>query len=97
MTNDIILKFLCTYHNGNIKAAENYINDKYVDDFPWNTVNQYEEFVNANFELSYIGNYKGEEDVFHMNTSFYQEDNLKNNLNFYLIYRDFNWKIINVE
>lgn len=97
MTNDIILKFLCTYHNGDIKAAENYINDKYVDDFPWNTVNQYKEFVNANFELSYIGNYKGEEDVFHMNTSFYQEDNLKNNLNFYLIYRDFNWQIIYVE
>ncbi|WP_027400389.1 hypothetical protein [Anaerovorax odorimutans] len=98
MADNIIDRFLRSYKDDDIKSAETYINNKYVDDFPWDRIKQYEyeTILNAHYELSYIGEYKEEKDVFLMKVSFDENDNSMKKINFYLVYKDFNWQIIDI-
>lgn len=94
MASDIINQFLWEYYNGKIKDAEIYIKEECVENFHWNILDQYEKFRSDNYQFSYLGRFMDEEQVFIMKVT---DDDLMKDLNFYLIYRDFDWQIINVE
>jgi hypothetical protein len=97
MANDIIRNFLLNYYNGNLEDSENYINEDYVENFPWSTFIQYEYFEDINFEFSYLGKYKDKEKVFIMNISENRDNGLIESFDFYMIYEDFNWQIIDAK
>jgi len=94
---DTIKYFLLKYDHGNSVEAENYINEDYVDNFPWSTLTQKETFIFWNYEFSYLGRYMDKEKVFIMNVSNGKDTDLIRNLDFYMIYEDFKWQIIDAE
>lgn len=97
MASDTITKFLRNYYNCKTKESEIYINEEYIQNFPWSTLIQYEHFRCINYEFSYLGKYMDKEEVFIMNVSDNQDNGLIKSFDFYMIYKDFKWQIIDVE
>jgi len=97
ISTDTIKYFLWNYDYGNSEEAENYINEDYVENFPWSTLTQHESSRIWNYEFSYLGRYMDKEKVFIMNISNRNDTDLIRNLDIYMIYEDFKWQIIDAE
>lgn len=94
MSSDVTRHFLSNYYSDNKKDSVSNIQGDSIASFNWDVLDKYESFIIDNYKLSYLGRFKEQENVFIMSVS---DDTQMNTLDFYLIYKDLSWYIIDVE
>lgn len=92
----VINNFIWNYYNGDMDDSQLNINNEYIENYPWNKLNLYENFFADNYELSYLGHHMNDDQVFIMKVLDNQESDLIKELEFYMIYEDFRWQIIDM-
>jgi len=94
-SSSIIDEFIWNYYKQDSRFN---IDDKYIEDFPWDNLKQYADFTADNYELSYLGHYMNDDQVFVMKVLENNQENLPmKELEFYMVYKDLSWKIIDVK
>jgi len=92
--NDIIPIFLANYYRHEKKDVARFIKAEYLEKFNFDTLDQYETFEDHKYTFSYLGKFMNENQVFIMDV---RDDDQAKSLQFYMIYEDLKWVIIDVE
>jgi len=94
-SSNVISEFIWNYYKQDSRFN---IEGKYIEDFPWDNLKKYENFTVDNYEFSYLGNYMNDEQVFVMKVFENNQENFPiKELEFYMIYKDLSWKIIDMK
>ncbi|GEM_PF-2585918 len=94
-SDNLIYEFIWNYYKQDSRFN---IEGKYVEDFPWDNLKKYEDFTVDNYEFSYLGQYMGDDQVFVMKVLENNPENLPmKELEFHMVYKNLNWKIIDVK
>ena len=94
-SSNVISEFIWNYYKQDSRFN---IEGKYIEDFPWDNLKKYENFTVDNYEFSYLGQYMGDDQVFVMKVLENNPENLPmKELEFHMVYKNLNWKIIDVK
>ncbi len=94
-SSSIIYEFIWNYYRNDLRLN---INDKYIENFPWDNLKKYENFTIDNYEFSYLGHHMNDNQVFVMKVLENNQENFPmKELEFYMIYKDLSWRIIDMK
>jgi len=94
-SSSLIYEFIWNYYRHDSRFN---IDDKYIENFPWDNLKKYENFTVDNYEFSYLGHHMNDDQVFIMKVSENNQENFPmKELEFYMVYKDLGWQIIDVK
>jgi len=96
-SSSIIRKFIWNFYQEDMDDSQLNINNKYIENFPWNNLNRYENFIADNYGFSYLGHHMNDDQVFIMKVLDNQEKFPIKELEFYMVYKNLRWQIIDVK
>jgi hypothetical protein len=93
-SDNVIYEFIWNYYKQDSRYNTD---DKYIENFPWDNLKKYADFTVDNYEFSYLGHYMNDEQVFVMKALDNEENLSIKELEFYMVYKDLGWQIIDVK